>query len=254
MRCFVFLIHHWSPGYADIYLRDGRSETERGILISEAYAQLSINQVRYLPFIHAWSGCDTTSAIYGHGKLSFFKKFERSTLHKDLDKLVQIFVEDGHSPEEVDTVGKRLMALVYGDESAELTRLRYTRYQAMIVQKATIDPRRLPPTANAARQHSRRVYLQTSRWRHMDDNLMDPREWGWELTPSAYSPVRTDLPVAPVSLLNVIRCNCKSETNRCLSHTCSCRKYGIHCVEACGTCRGADCNNRDTTTYIHDDF
>ena len=29
-------------------------------------------------FLHAWSGCDTTSATYGHGKTSLLKKIKNS--------------------------------------------------------------------------------------------------------------------------------------------------------------------------------
>ena len=85
----------------------------------------------------------------------FLKKFEGSTLYKDLDKLqyfkYSVFVEDGHSIDEVNTVGERLMALaciglrVWICSIDPTVGLRYTQYQTMTVQKASFDPRRLPP-------------------------------------------------------------------------------------------------------------
>ena len=53
----------------------------------------------------------------------------------------------------------------------------------------------------------------------------------------------TDSDVAPTELLNFVRCGCKSLNNMCNSMLCSCRRYGVICVSACGKYRGEICDN-----------
>ena len=88
----------------------------------------------------------------------------------------------------------------------------------------------LPPTESAARFHCRRVYLQVQTWKHLASNTTLEEEWGWKLEKGHLEPIMTDREPAPPDLLNVIRCKCK--LSRCSSISCSCRKYGLHCVSA----------------------
>ena len=68
----VLLMYHWSPFICDIYF-----STERVVNKKKIQKQWNIqsvvecqSQVDHIQFAHAWSGCDTTSVIYGKGKLS----------------------------------------------------------------------------------------------------------------------------------------------------------------------------------------
>ena len=52
----------------------------------------------------------------------------------------------------------------------------------------------------------------------------------------------TDKPVAPESLLKVIRCNCQNTSKiQCGTMLCMCRKNGCPCSIACGEFRGLSC-------------
>ena len=49
---------------------------------------------------------------------------------------------------------------------------------------------------------------------------------------------------APEWLLKVVRCNCKTTSQKqCSTKICSCRRNGLHCVPACGQCHGEGCGN-----------
>ena len=48
-----------------------------------------------------------------------------------------------------------------------------------------------------------------------------------------------DLPVAPDSLLKLIRCQCKGN---CDTRRCSCKRIELECSSACGECKGL-CQN-----------
>ena len=73
---------------------------------------------------------------------------------------------------------------------------------------------------------------------------MSMEDWGWKFTDNQVFPVATDLPPAPDSLLQLIRCNCSSD---CSTMRCICRKSGMECSPACGQCKGSACTNCSNT-------
>ena len=62
-----------------------------------------------------------------------------------------------------------------------------------------------------------------------------PEDWGWNWTAGKLLPIKTDLPPAHASLLEVVRCNCRTD---CSTQRCTCKKHGLDCSPACGECKG----------------
>ena len=58
---------------------------------------------------------------------------------------------------------------------------------------------------------------------------MSLEDYGWKVMKDQVPPWMTDLPAAPESLLQMIRCNCSSD---CASARCTCRKHGLHVANA----------------------
>ena len=115
-----------------------------------------------------------------------------------------------------------------------------TKYDEMVASKRkTIEPACMPPTARAAHFHGQRVFHQIIVWRNLHDGDIDPTSLGWKLEQGKLIPVPTDKDPAPESLLNIIRCGCKSV---CGSR-CSCRRAGLKCVSSCKECCGISCSN-----------
>ena len=71
----VMLIYHWNEELSDIYFHKERGD--KCWSIREALKSLSSIK-QHILFIHAWSGCDSVSAIFGKGKPSFFKLVSKS--------------------------------------------------------------------------------------------------------------------------------------------------------------------------------
>ena len=115
---------------------------------------------------------------------------------------------------------------------------RYLKYQDGVA-RGLVEPSKLPPSEDAAHQHSLRVYLQTSIWKSLDVFCLDPCEWGWAMVNNVYEPVALSIECAPDQLLKFVRCKCKSG---CSSNLCSCRKHGLCCVPSCKHCCGS-CDN-----------
>lgn len=116
--------------------------------------------------------------------------------------------------------------------------------------KGDIKPESLPPTESAAINHSLRVHQQTVTWETLAVDAPNPLNWGWKEENGKLAPIKTDERVAPPELLKFIRCNCKSINNMCSSNQCTCRRYGLQCVAACGTCRGEICENVEKVNWL----
>ena len=110
--------------------------------------------------------------------------------------------------------------------------------------KGEILPESLPPTEIAAVQ-------QAVVWQTLNEICPDPLNWGWKQEGSTYAPVMTDNDVAPTELLKFIRCNCKYLNNMCSSMLCTCNRYGLKCVSACGRCRGEICENVEVNIIVN---
>ena len=79
---------------------------------------------------------------------------------------------------------------------------------------------------------------------------MQFEELSWKLKSNQVIPVTADLPVAPESLLKMIRYNCATD---CVSARCSRRKHGVDCSPACGQCRGTARSNISAVLVDSDD-
>ena len=69
----------------------------------------------------------------------------------------------------------------------------------IINDKSFVKPERLPPTEEATKYHSYRVYQQVQVWRGKEIN---PIDWGWIVSNNMFLPKMTDLPPAPPSFVN----------------------------------------------------
>ena len=131
------------------------------------------------------------------------------------------------------------MCLDGGGSAEKLDSMRYTMFCRKAASRTiSVQPESLPPTSAAAAFHSLRVFFQVQQWR--GNQQLDPLEWGWKLSNGKLLPVHTDLPPAHDSLLEMVRCKCKSD---CSTQRCTCRKNGLNCNLACAECKGQSCRD-----------
>ena len=192
----------------------------------------------YLMVLHAITGCDTVSALYHQGKLKAF-----NMVHKKHEYgLLNVFNSPNSTHQEVQKAGETFLLRLYGASSkcASLDELRYIAYRKAISKTSlasTFHLSALPPTSAAAKQHSFRTYLTVQEWM---GNLMEPTEWGWRLENNNLTPIETDRPIAPETLLNMVLCCCKADG---CGVSCGCSRHGVHCSNLCSKCNGQTCNN-----------
>ena len=94
----------------------------------------------------------------------------------------------------------------------------------------------LPPTSDAAAQHSYRAYHTVQQCLGNDK---DPTQWRWKRINNTLFPIMTTKQPAPDALLNMISCRC---TSGC-TNSCGCRKTRMKCGPMCNICQGQTCTN-----------
>ena len=238
MAIAVMLLYHWTTDMDDIHFLQQRTFQAWNV----RDAEVGIQDIKeHLLFLHAFTGCDSTSATFGKGKVSVVKLFRKS---KQLQNVSNTFMDVRSTPDEIGRASTTGFMSLYGSPTGKsLEKIRYQKYLDMSC-RGVIQPEKLPPTERACYFHGLRVFLQIMEWKITDeyDSKIDFSHWGWMKSGNTITPITTDLEYAPQELRYVIRCNCKS-ARPCSSNICSCRRHGIPCLPSCGECRGEDCLN-----------
>ena len=239
----VLLVHHAKADLCSLIYRSDKPKRQ-----DKTAGHWDVNQLRtglgdcvarHLPFIHAIAGCDTTSRLFGIGKGVPLRKMQSATHFK---RHAADFCT-ATTKEDIQLAGEKALVCLYGGKELDtLETLRLQKFRDKVAKSAAcVQIQGLPPTSDAAKYHSFRVFHQVKAWMGEEaGESMKPEDWGWKLDNDRLVPRTMDLPPAPPSILKIIRCQCQGD---CSTNRCSCRKNGLTCTDACGTCRGSSCSN-----------
>ena len=109
---------------------------------------LSVTVLQHLLFIHAFGGCDTTSAIHDKGKGAILCLVQKS---KKPQQLSAVFNKRLASQAEIGSAAINFFIPLYGGKNEDsLQILRYTMYMKMAASSSKIKPSKLPPTEQSA--------------------------------------------------------------------------------------------------------
>ena len=177
----VLLLYHADLNSHKIFFKSDmkqnlRSETViRDILsIKEA---LGIIVCKNILFIHAIAGCDTTSGLFGIGERSPLKMLKEN---EHFRKNARKFNKDNSTSKEIMEAGEILLSHLYkGKGTEDLNKMRYMFCEKFVTLKSQVEPQMLPPTSDAAKYHSLRVYYQIREWKGNGED-MDPASMGME--------------------------------------------------------------------------
>ena len=199
----ILLLHYSRTDNEVIYFRPDANKQlkERKVyninLLKETLGKDLCNELR---FIYAYSGCDSTSRIFGIDKKSAIQKLVKSD--PVMKSCASAFILQNKSPEDISYLGESLMVDLFGGKSNDtLSSLRHVIFTKKVANtQAFVTSERLPPTSPATRFHSQRVYFQIMVWMGMA-NEMNPIEWGWKQENSQSTPIMTENNAAPEELL-----------------------------------------------------
>ncbi|GBL90054.1 hypothetical protein AVEN_181650-1, partial [Araneus ventricosus] len=147
----------------------GRGKTPDSYYSTTTYNHKFSNE---LLVIHAISGCDITSALFGQGKNKFISLFLK---HDKLLNRSATFLNPQATTEQVTEAGENVLVALYGGDPAtqNLDELRYHSF-VKAAAKTKFNLARLPPTTDAAQLHAMRSYHQVQTW---FGNEKDPLKW-----------------------------------------------------------------------------
>jgi hypothetical protein len=110
---FVLLVYHLQPDMSDMYFVSEAKKKPSGDLkpISIRKVQQHVGDLvrKQILVVHALSGCDTTSAMYGNSKGSVMKKINEQ---RSSEQLTKILLDETATVDEVATAGIQLMITV----------------------------------------------------------------------------------------------------------------------------------------------
>ena len=245
----ILLLHYadTDPDIKDLYFRSDKTDATKVHDINRLKAIIGPDICSQLLFIHAFTGCDSTSRIFGIGKKAAFQKLVKG--QPIIKECANCFILPNQTDHIIKDLGNKAMTVMFGnDGSSNLETLRYNTFVKKITSaKSFVHPERLPPTTSSTKFHCLRVYYQIMVWMGTDDG-MDALDWGWKVDNNQMVPIMTEMKAAPDNLLKMIHCNCESCPPRC-----SCRRYGLPCHAGCGPCQTGSCDNPYSNHIITDD-
>jgi len=235
----VLLLYYAQTNNRGLYFRSDKAKVPKVYDISEMKRVLGRELCSQLLFVHAYTGCDTTSRIFGVGKKTVLQKLVKG--ESTIQTSANGFLLPKQANTAIEDLGRKAMSVMFGGKNTDsLASLRYKILNKKIVSaKSFVNPEHLPPTESSTKYHCQRVYYQMMVWTQMESG-MNPVDWGWKLEDNAFVPVMTNITAAPKSLLHMVHCNCKTS---CRTQRCSCRRYGLPCMPACGPCQVDSCEN-----------
>lgn len=186
-------------------------------------------------FLHAFTGCDTTSSIFWYGKNKLWSAIQK---YPELITTAEVFLQPASTHQEIADAGVKCLVALYGGDYTKYN-LNSMRYNIFVktAASAKVDLSRLPPTEDGAKFHAYRTYHQVQMWLGVEK---DPTQWGWQKTDQGLVPVTMNNEAAPLSLLKFLSCGCKKD---CSGGGCTCLKAGLKCSALCKFCSGISCLN-----------
>ena len=206
----------------------------------------------HLLAVHALSGCDTVSYMFGKGKTSAVSRM-METGDVGLDALG----EKEADLSDVITAGHRFISTLYstGKQRDQHPRsMNLLRHAIFVSKKDTPKIKSLPPTDLATYQHILRAHLQTMLWKAADNVGPPPinvSDFGWDTSDGIPKPRTGVSQVAPPELLKVVACGCNAR-DACSRNACSCKAVGLSCTAFC-KCSAQDCCHNPHTRCDEDD-
>ena len=191
--------------------------------------------------MHAFTGCDTVSALAGKGNITRLKILKHASnvqgAFKQLGKFITL-------SSDVETTLEAFTCKLYNSKSP-VVKVNDLRYILFSSKKGEIDAHQLPTCADALHKHCLRANYQALIWRHsLDSNpeIPHPSAHGWKIE---YIGGCEELIIdwidgatAPYSVLSLLSCKC---SRKCILPHCTCLFNGLKCSEMC---KKKNCDNQ----------
>ena len=221
-----------------LWIASGTGSALRYIPVHDVLKELGQTRAKGLPFLHAFTGCDSVSSFWHIGK----KKAWATAAENDTWQTFQFLSNSPENiPDEIFSIIQKFVILMY-DKNCDKDTVNAAR-RKLVGQGRTVD--RIPPTEKALWEHLKRAIYQAGyvwgRCLQLRLDLPSATEWGWKNDESGheYVPLWSTQEQFGKAYRDLIRCACKKQ---CKKSKCSCMKKYLPCCELC------KCHCLDTDT------
>ena len=219
-----------------LYCSFGPPDNKRIYNINEIAEEIGIEKCKGFSFFHTFTGCDTVSSFFRHGKAIFLNCWLKN---EDQD-LTEIFQQLSNTPVDVNDaqidILEKFVMDVYAPKrkvtSQSLSELRLENFLAT----ANMDLRLLPPSRKGLYQHTLRACIQAG-WINCECHgnvlVQNPINWGWKKLNDVFCPNWQNSDGTEIDVTFVTTtCTCSTA----LCKKCKCANKKMSCLPFCG-CR-----------------
>ena len=226
----------------NIWFQTGKGDKIRKIDVGKIFCALGELRSSSLLGFHAFTGSDVTGKFAGRSKEFCFKIF----LSCNEDILIELRSLGNTLSEDDCKALERFVCILYKYENH--TNVSEFRWYLYCHREAQAES--LPPTQGGLKLHIMRAHYVSKIWKSSRESIMSLppiKNFEWEKDEHGFiSPVRCSMPPAPVSVINLVKCGCRTGCSR----NCSCHRNQISCTELCKYFQSS-CNN--SQNRIEDD-
>ena len=197
--------------------------------INTICAHLGALKSQALPVFHSFSGCDTTSAFKGKGKISAWQAWKS---YDDVTSAFLYIMKHPFNLVDIDSEQfkelERLTVVLY-DKTSPLHSVNEVRKDLFTKDRSLEN---IPPTRDTLHQHILRMVYQAGIWSTSlfnQQNVPSPDTFGWKKVENVWTPVWMTIPQVSRACRELIKCTCK--VGDCSS--CSCGSENLPCTTLC---------------------
>ena len=178
----VLAIHHFHQlKLSELWIGLGSGKTFREISIHHISQQLGPQRCQALLFLHSFTGCDVTSAMFEIGKMTAWNA--RATFPEITDTFIAITQDPtSHMLDSLHMQRLERSTVLMYSKNCRSTSVKKARMLMFTV--GLKPPESIPPTQHALFQHTKRALLIAAFiWKQSlskTSNIPNPSEWGWE--------------------------------------------------------------------------
>ncbi|KAL2102045.1 hypothetical protein ACEWY4_003806 [Coilia grayii] len=220
-----------------LYFHTGKERDTHITDISRLHTHLGEAKCDALVGLHAFSGCDTVSALHNVGKAKAYKKFSSKT------EYTSVFQDLGThftpSAELCEALEAFTCDLYEQTDSQDVNIAR-----ANLFKSGKCSERDLPPNKDSLYKHIHRASYQAAVHRRSLECRPDvppPVNHGWKMVGGVYEVDWMTLPPAPEAILELVHCSCKK--THCVKGRCTCKLHDLPCTNLC---QCSSCDNRSS--------
>ena len=215
---FFIMLHHAASIQSVLFFDTGTGNNKRLIDVSKIAKGYGETYCTSLMVLHAFSGCDSTSAFKGIGKVKPIKILEKKK------NFIDSFAAVGDSWNVSTNILQSLeefTCCLYGyPRFSSLDSLRYHCLKKKCVDSDKIDPKKtidlsaFPPCQNTFEQHVKRTMYQVGIWKRAIEQfpeVVNPDGIGWVKNEGVLEPLWCEGPVLQTCLADPVENDCEDE-------------------------------------------